>query len=171
MFHERMVDVDRKTNMKISSDIPNKSPRLSVKSEIPIPPPSTVRAAELLPASDSACSAYEHYVKLPELKNLWESKEFPGWSSEPMLKPALQGLEITFRFISSALFDTRPYANRREWKKRLERLAITQVEIIAALCEEDETGCTAPIILENRVSEESLLPRLATWKKNRGCSF
>ncbi|KAG9160764.1 hypothetical protein Leryth_008602 [Lithospermum erythrorhizon] len=163
-----MVDVHRKTNMKISSEIPIKSPRLSTKQEISIPPPSTFRAAELLPASDAACSAYEHYIKLDELKKLWETNEFPGWTWEKLLKPALQGLELTFRFVSSALFDTRPYSNKREWKKRLEKLATTQVEIIAELFEEDEEEnhqTWHKKIPESQISEESLLPRLATWKK------
>nr|GMD37703.1 nematode resistance protein-like HSPRO2 [Ipomoea batatas] len=67
-----------------------------------------------------------------------------------MLKPALQGLEITFRFISTALSDPRPYAKRQEWKRRLESLARSQVEIIAMLCEDEaEDGVTrgaAPIV-------------------------
>ncbi|KAG9138790.1 hypothetical protein Leryth_007437 [Lithospermum erythrorhizon] len=177
-----MVDVDRKTNMKMSNNISNKSPKLSTKPEFSIPPPSTVRAAELEPASDSACSAYEQYINLPKLKKLWESNEFPGWTNESLLKPALQGLELTFRFVSTAMFDPRPYTNRKEWKKRLESLAMTQVEIIAMLSEEIEqkvnqtspnelknmkskTLESTPIIIESRISEASLLPRLATWEK------
>nr|GMC63883.1 nematode resistance protein-like HSPRO2 [Ipomoea batatas] len=137
-----------------------------------------------------------HYLRLPELKELWDCKEFSGWNHEPLLKPALQGLEITFRFISTALSDPRPYANRREWKRRLESLARSQVEIIAMLCEDEaEDGVTrgaAPIVdltssygtlarrnssaevwklsdevtVVSRTSEASLLPRLVTWRKS-----
>ncbi|CAI9091660.1 OLC1v1026734C1 [Oldenlandia corymbosa var. corymbosa] len=192
-----MVDLDWKTKM-ISSDIPSKSPKLSNKLQISIPnsTPPAVRVADLSPASESACSAYEHYLRLPELRKLWSSRDFPSWKNEPVLKPALQGLEITFRFISAVLSDPRPYANRREWKRRLESLATSQVEIIAMLCEEGEedaeTRGTAPIVdlssssgvltrehssaevwkmtgdttVVSQVSEASLLPRLAAWQKS-----
>lgn len=190
-----MVDLDWKTKM-ISSDIPSKSPRLSNKLQISIPWSPTVRVADLAPASESSCSAYEHYLRLPELRKLWSSKEFPSWKNESILKPALQGLEISFRFISTVLSDPRPYVNRREWKRRLESLAANQVEIIALLCEEGEDDCgtrgTVPIVdlttsgdilarensstevwkisgdttVVSRTSEASLLPRLATWKKS-----
>ncbi|KAL0321871.1 UNVERIFIED_CONTAM: Nematode resistance protein-like HSPRO2 [Sesamum calycinum] len=75
-----MVDLDWKTKM-VSSEIPNKSPRLANKLTISIPPPK-IRLVELSAASDSACSAYEHYLRLPELKKLWSASEFPSWKSE-----------------------------------------------------------------------------------------
>ncbi|KAL3834861.1 hypothetical protein ACJIZ3_009597 [Penstemon smallii] len=183
-----MVDLDWKNKM-ISSEIPNKSPRLSNKLQISIPPPK-IRVAELSAASDSACSAYEHYIRLPELQKLWESNEFPGWKSEPVFKPAFTGLEINFRFISTVLSDPRPYTNRREWIRRLESLATSQIEIISLICEEEEDN-SIPIVdltsyggalarenssaevwkmsddtvVVSQVSEASLLPRLATWQK------
>ncbi|KAI3470861.1 hypothetical protein Pfo_027524 [Paulownia fortunei] len=187
-----MVDLGWKTKM-ISSDIPNKSPKFSNKLQISIPSPK-VRLAELSTASDSACSAYEYYLRLPELKKLWEAGEFPCWKSESLLKPAFMGLEITFRFVSTVLSDPRPYANRREWRRRLEALATSEIEIIALLCEEEEedteTRGTIPIVdltsaggavarenssaevwkmaddtvVVSQVSEASLLPRLATWR-------
>ena len=137
----------------------------------------------------SAIVAYEHYLRLPELAKLWSSKDFPQWADESILKPALQGLEITFRFISLALSDPRPYANHREWKRRLESLAARQVELIATLCEEDGGAPIADLSsckgllsrdkssqevwkvpgttsVVSRTSEKSLLPRLATWEKS-----
>lgn len=188
-----MVDTDWKAKM-VSSDIPNKSSKLSNKLNISVPSP--IRINELSPASDSACSAYEHYLRLPELTKLWNTKEFPNWKNESILKPALQALEITFRFISTVLSDSRPYANRREWKRRLESLTTTQIQLIALLCEDEdeseETSGTAPIVdqrssecvlardvsstevwklgrditVVSRTSEASLLPRLATWQKS-----
>ncbi|KAL0299268.1 UNVERIFIED_CONTAM: Nematode resistance protein-like HSPRO2 [Sesamum radiatum] len=191
-----MVDLDWKTKM-VSSEIPNKSPRLANKLTISIPPPK-IRLVELSAASDSACSAYEHYLRLPELKKLWSASEFPSWKSEGVLRPAFVGLEITFRFISTVLSDPRPYANRREWRRRMEALATSEIEIIAQLCEEDEedpeTRGTIPIVdltsaggvlarenssaevwkmsddtvVVSQVSEASLLPRLATWQNFEG---
>lgn len=188
-----MVDLDWKTKM-ITSEISSKSPKFSNKLQITIPPPK-LRLAELSAASDSACSAYEYYLRLPELRKLWEATEFPEWKSESVLKPAFTGLEITFRFISTVLSDVRPYANRREWRRRMEALAMSEIEIIALLCEEDEedaeTRGTLPIVdltstagplapknssaevwkmadnkvVVSHVSEESLLPQLATWQR------
>ncbi|XP_057788702.1 nematode resistance protein-like HSPRO2 [Salvia miltiorrhiza] len=188
-----MVDLDWKTKM-IGSEISNKSPKFSNKLQITIPP-LKLRLAELAAASDSSCSAYEHYLRLPELRKLWEATEFPEWKSESVLKPAFTGLEITFRFISTVLSDARPYANRREWRRRLEALAMSEIEIIAQLCEDDEddgeTRATIPIVdlsssagalaptnssaevwkmaddtvVVSHVSEESLLPQLAAWHK------
>ncbi|XP_016506046.1 nematode resistance protein-like HSPRO2 [Nicotiana tabacum] len=190
-----MVDYDRKTKM-ISSDITSKSPRISNKLQISIPAAAPIRLTELSAASDSACSAYEHYLRLPELKKMWSSGEFPSWKNESLLKPALQGLETTFRFVSIVLSDPRPYANRREWKRRLESLAMDQIEIISLLCEDEEedpeTRGTAPVgdltsstsvlarhnssaevwklsdetTVVSQTSEASLLPRLAAWQKS-----
>lgn len=178
----------------ITSEISSKSPKFSNKLQITIPPPK-LRLSELSAASDSACSAYEYYLRLPELRKLWEATEFPEWKSESILKPAFTGLEITFRFISTVLSDVRPYANRREWRRRMEALAMSEIEIIALLCEEDEedaeTRATIPIVdltstagplapknssaevwkmaddkvVVSHVSEESLLPQLATWQR------
>ncbi|RVW30697.1 Nematode resistance protein-like HSPRO2 [Vitis vinifera] len=110
--------------------------------------------------------------------------------------PALQALELTFRFVSTVLSDPRPYANRREWKRRLESLTTNQIQLVAILCEEEEEEGemrgTAPISdlslsngvlardgscaevwkvpgatpVVSRTSEASLLPRLATWPKS-----
>ncbi|KAL6509324.1 hypothetical protein OROGR_022634 [Orobanche gracilis] len=188
-----MVDLDWKRKM-IASDLSSKSPKFSNKLQILIPPPK-IRTAELSAASDPACSAYEHYLRLSELKRLWSAADFPGWKSESVLKPAFTGLEITFRLISIVLSDPRPYANRREWRRRVEALATSEIEIIALLCEEDEedsdTKGTIPVVdltasggvltaknssaevwklsddtvVVSHVSEESLLPRLAEWEK------
>lgn len=184
----------------VSSDMPTKSPKiankLNVSVSVPLPLSFRTVQAEISTASSSACSAYEHYLRLPELRKLWSSKEFPNWKNESILKPALQALEITFRFISTGLSDPRPYANRREWKRRLESLTTNQIELIAMLCEdeeeESETRGTAPIVdlsssdgvlardgsyaevwkipgettVVSRTSEASLLPRLVTWQKS-----
>ncbi|XP_047323599.1 nematode resistance protein-like HSPRO2 [Impatiens glandulifera] len=187
-----MMDFDRKLNMVTSSDKPIKSPRLSNKFSISIP--TIVRLGEVSPATDSACSAYEHYLRLPDLKKLWDCKEFPDWKNESILRPALQALEITFRLVSTVLSDPRPYSNRREWKRKLESLAMNQVELIAMICEDEEefsdTQGKPPTIglfssagvlsredsstevwklssnttVVSRGSESSLLPRLATWR-------
>ncbi|XP_075502648.1 nematode resistance protein-like HSPRO2 [Primulina tabacum] len=189
-----MVDLDWKTKM-VSSEITNKSPKLSSKLQISIPP-SKVRVSELSAASESACSAYDHYVRLPELKKLWDLNDFPNWKSERLFRPAFSGLEITFRLISTVLSDHRPYANHREWRRRLEALAASEIEIISTLCEEEEenleTRGTIPIVdltssggmflrenssaevwklsddttVVSQVSEAGLLPRLATWHKS-----
>ncbi|KAL0402885.1 UNVERIFIED_CONTAM: Nematode resistance protein-like HSPRO1 [Sesamum radiatum] len=186
-----MVDLGWKTKM-IPSELPNKSPKFTSKLQISIPPPK-VRVAELSAASEMACSAYESYLRLPELKKLWEACEFPGWKSESLLKPAFTALEITFRFIFTVLSDGRPYSNRRQWRRRLEELARSEVEIISLLCEEEEEdtetrgtipvvdltsvgGAVAPenssaevwkmadgTVVVSQVSQMSLLPRLGVW--------
>jgi hypothetical protein len=188
-----MVDLDWKAKI-VSPDMPNKSPKLSNKLQVSVP--FTFRASEISAASDSACSAYENYVRLPELRKLWSSEEFPSWKNESVLKPALQALEISFRFVSTVLSDPRPFSNQREWKRRLESLTTSQIELIANLCEDEEddleTRGTAPIVdlrssngvlardgsyaevwkvsgdttVVSRASEASLLPRLATWQKS-----
>lgn len=188
-----MVDLDWKTKM-IGSEISSKSPKIANKLQISIPPPK-IRLGELTAASDSSCSAYENYLRLPELKKLWAANEFPGWNSASVLKPAFIGLEITFRFISTVLSDPRPYTDRREWRRRLEALVTSEIEIIARLCEDDEddteTRSTIPIadltsdggalpmsnssaevwrmaddtVVVSQVSDGSLLPRLAEWEK------
>ncbi|KAJ9175858.1 hypothetical protein P3X46_014367 [Hevea brasiliensis] len=193
-----MVDLDWKAKM-VSSDLPNKSPKLSNKLHVMIPSTTPFRGitnVSPVSASDSSCSAYEHYLRLPELRKLWTFKKFPDWKNESILKPALQALEIMFRLVSTVLSDPRPYANRREWKRRLESLATSQIELIAILCEDEEedgdTRGTAPILdlrssngilardgsyaevwkvssettVVNRTSEASLLPLLATWQKS-----
>lgn len=182
-----MVDLDCKTKM------PSKSPKLSNKLQVSIPTPFRGATKSPVACSDAACSAYEQYLRLPELRKLWSSRDFPNWENEAVLKPALQALEITFRFVSIVLSDPRPYANRREFKRRLESLATSQIQLIASLCEDDDRSGTAPIVdlttengflarnrssaevwkvpggestLVNRTSEYSLLPRLATWQKS-----
>lgn len=192
-----MVDLDWKAKM-VSSDLPNKSAKLSNKLQVSIPTAPFRGVSNISPVSapDSACSAYEHYLRLPELRKLWASKDFPNWKNESILKPALQALEISFRFISTVLSDPRLYANRREWKRRLESLTTSQIVLIAILCEDEQEDSdargTAPIVnlsssdgvlardgsyaevwkvpgettVVNKTSEASLLPRLATWQKS-----
>jgi hypothetical protein len=190
-----MVDLDWKAKM-VSSDLPNKSPKLSNKLQISIPaiPFRGVSNITPTPASDSSCSAYEHCFRLAELHQIWNRKEFPNWKTESILKPALQALEITFRFISTVLSDARPYANRRELTRRIESLTTSQIELIAIIIEDEAEGSTtrgtAPIVdlssansvlvrdgsyaevwkvpgettVVSKTSEASLLPRLATWQ-------
>ncbi|KAI3799992.1 hypothetical protein L1987_35298 [Smallanthus sonchifolius] len=180
--------------MVSSDNIPTRSPRPSSSNKLTIlAPPPPARVLDLSPASDAACIAYEQYLRLPEIRVIWNKEEFPRWKNEMVLKPALQGLEFTFRFVSIVLSDPRPYPNLREWIRRLETLTTSQIGLISLFCEEDT--CTAPIVtigessgvltrrgssaevwklndgedatvLVSQVSEESLLPRLATWKKS-----
>ncbi|XP_071706110.1 nematode resistance protein-like HSPRO1 [Rutidosis leptorrhynchoides] len=164
----------------------------------PRPNPSSnklpVFAQNLSPASESACLAYEHYIRLPEIKTLWNDVVFSNWKNEVVLKPAFFALELTFRLISVMLSDPRTYTNQREWCRRLEMLSTSQLSIISFSCEDDEI-CNAPIVdigkttgvltregssadvwklnenddatvLVSQISEQSLLPRLATWKKS-----
>ncbi|KAK9742369.1 hypothetical protein RND81_03G167500 [Saponaria officinalis] len=182
-----MVDFDCNTKM-VQVQPPNftatKRPTPSI-----LPSPEKF-AGEIWTASEQSCSAYETYLRLPELRELWSTTEFPGWENESITKPALQGLEITFRLISIVLSDARPYVNQREWTHRFESLSRDQLEIISILCEEDSTRGTAPIVdlttsfgsstevwksctehtVVSRGSELSLLPRLATWQKSEGLS-
>ncbi|KAJ6900198.1 nematode resistance protein-like HSPRO2 [Populus alba x Populus x berolinensis] len=161
-----MVDLDWKAKM-VSSDLPNKSPKLSNKLQISIPaiPFRGVSNITPTPVSDSSCSAYEHCFRLPELHQIWNRKEFPNWKTESILKPALQALEITFRFISTVLSDARPYANRRELTRRIESLTTSQIELIAIIIEDEAEGSTTrETTVVSKTSEGSLLPRLATWQ-------
>ena len=162
----------------VNSDISNNSPRRDKPyislTHLPLP----IRSSEISTASSPACSAYEYYLRLPELRKLWSSKQFENWKNECILRPALQALEITFRFISTVLLDPRPYSNKREWGRRIESLATSQIEIIAMLCEDEEedpeTRGSAPTVDlsdgatgSRSYSEASLLPRLATWYKSK----
>lgn len=184
-----MVDLQWKSRKMATPEISARSPRLppSDKSHLSIPSSAPIEDA-------SATATYERYLRLPELAKLWNAKAFPEWRDESILKPALQALEITFRFISLALSDPRPYSNHGEWKRRLESLAMHQVELIALICEDEEGGGGAPIVelrspsgvltrdrssqevwqvpgaspVVSRTSEASLLPRLATWEKSEG---
>ncbi|KAL6614141.1 hypothetical protein ACP70R_036411 [Stipagrostis hirtigluma subsp. patula] len=141
----------------------------------------------------SAAEAYEQYLRLPELSRLWKARCFPEWEDEGLVKPALQALEITFRFVSVALSDPRGYASRRELARRLEALAARELELVAALCEGGGADRCAPlaelsasggVLPRERAgsevwqlpgsaaavvchgSEASLLPRLAAWDKS-----
>ncbi|PSR93187.1 Nematode resistance protein like [Actinidia chinensis var. chinensis] len=184
-----MVDLECKAKM-ITSNSPIKSPKLSTKLKISVP--TEIRVGDLSPPSESAYLAYENYLRLPELKKLWSCREFPSWENESLLRPALQALEITFRFVSTVFSDPRPYANQREWRRRIESLATAQIQVVALICEDDETRGNAPIVdlnssegvlargdslvevwklskettVVSRASEASLLPRLATWQKS-----
>ncbi|KAK1299063.1 Nematode resistance protein-like HSPRO2 [Acorus calamus] len=186
-----MVDLDWKAKTVAAPEI--SLANLSSRNHAPIPSPT--RLGDRSNSFHSATLAYEQYLRLPELAKLWTSRDFPEWRSEPLLKPALQALEITFRFTSIALSDPRPYADRREWCRRLESLACRQVELIAAVCEAEQPGAGAPTsdlsspkriipragssfsqevwklpgsaeAVVNRTSESSLLPRLAAWDKS-----
>ncbi|KAK3422600.1 hypothetical protein EUGRSUZ_G03040 [Eucalyptus grandis] len=199
-----MVDFDCKTKVVSSPDASLGSPKLppgnggSVQLPFLLPaapfrcPPGPAAAAATS-ASAHAVAAYKQYLRLPELRKLWGAREFPEWRAEPLLRPALQALEITFRFVSTALSDPRPYTNRREWRRRLESLAAGQIRLIAAIVEDEEAeegGGAAPLVglssaggalarggssaevwripgaaeaAVSRASEASLLPRLATW--------
>lgn len=116
--------------------------------------------------------------------------------NQRVLKPALHALEITFRLILIVLSDPRSYSNHREWTRRLESLTMSQIELIAMLCEDenkDKTiAGTSPILdltslngvlaresssvevwklhgettVINQTSKDSLLPRLAMWQKS-----
>ncbi|KAM7270359.1 hypothetical protein ACFE04_029573 [Oxalis oulophora] len=187
-----MVDFHCKTN-----NMPNKSPKLCVSIPSFIKPNNNnMSVSPLSTSSDSNCTAYEHYLRLPELRKIWTCTDSSTWQNEAVLKPSLQALEITFRLISLVLSDKRSYLATREWTRRLESLATSEIEIIASLCEDDidMTRGKAPIVdlmstygivrardsevwkidhgdnetstfAVNKVSEESLLPRLATWRK------
>ena len=170
-----MVDLDWQTKM-VHSNMPPKSPKLSLPdNNIPIP----LRQNDITAASSPICAAYDNYLRLPELRALWASNDFPNWANEPILKPTLHALEITFRLLATVLSDPRPYINKREWTRRVESLATAQIQIIAMLCEDEEEnpetrGTTPPVsdingfIAQSRsYSEESLLPRLATWHKSK----
>ena len=176
-----MVDLEWKSKM-VSSNMPPKSPKLS-RSDKPIPQLALptlqipLRPNDIVAASSSLCEAYDNYLRLPQLRKLWASNDFPNWTHEPIIKPALHALEITFRFISTVLSDPRPYANRRGWARRLESLAKAQVQLIATLCEDheqesSETRGNAPVSDVSSsnyrsYSEASLLPKLATWHRSK----
>uniref|UniRef100_A0A0D6R2B1 Uncharacterized protein n=1 Tax=Araucaria cunninghamii TaxID=56994 RepID=A0A0D6R2B1_ARACU len=137
--------------------------------------------------SPSECVAYEQYMHLSELTAKWKSKEWLSWPTELLLKPGLQALEMTFRLISVILCDTRSYIDKEEWKRRLESLTCSQLELISMICEGDKEAPTVQLSVSNgvlatkvsqevwqrpgaspvvsRISEESLLPRLGTWKR------
>ncbi|KAF7816340.1 nematode resistance protein-like HSPRO2 [Senna tora] len=173
-----MADLAWNSNAKMVSSPNNKSPKLDKQHHLSLPTlPLPLRPTDISAAASPLCSAYDHYLRLPELRKLWTSKEFPNWSSESIFKPALHALEITFRFISLVLSDPRPYANRREWIRRIESLATSEIEMIAMLCEDEEEDPTtrgrAPVAdlskgeSSRSYSEASLLPRLATWYKSK----
>lgn len=175
-----MADLAWNSNAKVVSS-PNKSPKLNLsdKHHVSLPPlPLPLQPTDISAASSPLCSAYDYYLRLPELRKLWTSKDFPNWKSESIFKPALQALEITFRFISTVLLDPRAYGNRREWIRRVESLASSQIEMISMLCEDEEedpvTRGTAPVAdlskgetSSRNYSEASLLPQLATWYKSK----
>lgn len=153
----------------VSSDLPSNSPKLSSKLHVTIPSPFKVTVSSPISCSaPAACSAYELYLRLPELRKLWSSRDFPTWTAEPILKPALQALEITFRLVLAVCSDTRPYINHREWNRRLDSLVANQIQLVAAICEDEEEeegeGGSAPV--GDGRSSLSLLPQLATWRKS-----
>ncbi|MED6114021.1 hypothetical protein PIB30_076271 [Stylosanthes scabra] len=178
-----MVDLEWKSKM-IKSNINMhhpKSPKLTVSDKPVLQPNLPALQLHLTPndiktAPFSLCEAYDNYLRLPQLRTLWASKDFPNWAHEPVIKPALHALEITFRFISTVLSDPRPYANKRQWVRRLESLAKAQVQLIATLCEDQEespeTRGEVPVSDVSSsgyrsYSEASLLPRIATWHRSK----
>lgn len=96
-------------------------------------------------------------------------------------------MDITFQFVSSVLCDTRNYIDKEEWKRRLESLIGSQIELVSMICEYDKhvptiqlsvsSGVLATkvahevrqrpgaLLVVSRTSEESLLPHLGTWKR------
>ncbi|KAL6840175.1 hypothetical protein ACP4OV_029985 [Aristida adscensionis] len=157
--------------------------------------PSPSSSSPVLRVQDaSAVEAYEQYLRLPELSRLWKGGCFPEWADEALVTPALQALEITFRFASVALSDPRGYAARRELARRLEALAAREAELVAALCEGGggagrgaplaELSASGGVLPRERsgsevwqlpggaaavvchASEASLLRRLAAWDKS-----
>ncbi|QHN91627.1 hypothetical protein HN51_049985 [Arachis hypogaea] len=178
-----MVDLEWKSKMarsKINVHDP-KSPKLAVSDKPVLQPNLPALQLPLTPndiktASFPLCEAYDNYLRLPQLRTLWDSNNFPRWAHEPIMKPALNGLEITFRFISTVLSDPRPYANKREWARRLESLAKAQVQLISTLCKDQEESpetCGEVPVRDvsssgyRSYSEASLLPRLATWHRSK----
>ncbi|KAG4975221.1 hypothetical protein AAZX31_11G231700 [Glycine max] len=174
-----MVDLHWKSKMP-SSDMPSKTLKLSLSDNKSLPSLQLpFRTTDISHAAPSVCATYDYYLRLPQLRKLWNSSDFPNWNNEPILKPILQALEITFRFLSIVLSDPRPYSNHREWTRRIESLITHQIEIIAILCEDEEqnsdtrgTAPTADLSRNNSsesrsYSEASLLPRLATWYKSK----
>ncbi|WJX64137.1 hypothetical protein P8452_48955 [Trifolium repens] len=172
-----MVDLEWKSKM-LNSNISPKSPKLT----LPLPTlhlPLPLSPNDITAASLNICTAYDNYLRLPNLKAHWAATTFPNWANEPIIKPALTALEITFRFITTILSDPRPYINKREWARRAESLAKAQIHLIAILSEEEEqnlnTRGKAPVndvrnINENQFrsySEQSLLPKLATWQQSK----
>ncbi|XP_014496366.1 nematode resistance protein-like HSPRO2 [Vigna radiata var. radiata] len=175
-----MVDLHWKSKIP-ASDMSSKSPKLSLPANSLPSLQLPFRTTDISPAPPALCAAYDYYLSLPQLRTLWNSRDFPNWNNEPILKPALQALEVTFRFLSIVFSDPRPHSNHREWNRVIESLAIHQIEIIAMLCEDEElnsqTRATVPTAdltvdssnnSESRsYSEASLLPRLATWYKSK----
>ncbi|XP_057429713.1 nematode resistance protein-like HSPRO2 [Lotus japonicus] len=176
-----MVDLHCKSKV-LSPNMSSKTPKISLTSNNSTSLPSLnlpfLTNSEISAAAPPLCAAYDHYLRLPELRTLWNARDFPNWTNEPILKPALQALEITFGLFSTVLSDPRPYANRREWNRRVESLATRQIEIISIICEDEEenpdTRGTAPTAdlttsetSTRSYSETSLLPRLATWYRSK----
>lgn len=172
-----MVDLEWKSKM-LNSNIAPKSPKLS----LPLPTfhlPLPLTTNDITTASSTLCTTYENYLHLPHLQTHWYSSSFPNWANEPIIKPALTALEITFRLITTVLSDPRPYINKREWARRVESLAKSQIHVIALLCDDEEQNTNtcgkAPINELSKIyqdqfrsySEQSLLPKLATWQKSR----
>lgn len=156
-------------------------------------PPVSVSLANcdieaLVQPSPEQVEAYDLYLHLPELTRLWQTKTTPTWRNETLVRPALHSLELVFRMISSVLCDTRPYIDRDEWLRRLESLANSQLEILSCIVEGDDDAPTSnpsntyvgtdsvvwhksgsrPIV--SRVSKDSLLPRLASWRTAQAVS-
>ncbi|KAL2317142.1 hypothetical protein Fmac_031018 [Flemingia macrophylla] len=169
-----MVDLDWQTKM-VRSNVSSKSPKLCIPA---LQPP--LGQNDITAAPSPLCTAYDNYLRLPQLRPLWASTQFPEWPNEAILKPSLHALELTFHFLATVLSDPRAYVNKRQWTRRLESLATAQIEIISILCEDEEQNPDArgkvPLSdlhsfssgTHNRCySEKSMLPRLATWHKSR----
>ncbi|CAM6022681.1 unnamed protein product [Sphagnum balticum] len=148
-------------------------------------PSCVMRSCVLASAIEVQVEGYELYLHLPELRRLWRTRLYPEvWPNERIVKPALHGLEMVFRMISSVLCDTRPYIDGDEWLRRLESLANMQLELLSCIVERDQEVPTikpsshvgaesSPHVVwhksgsravVSRLSQESLLPRLAAWR-------
>ncbi|CAM6114663.1 unnamed protein product [Calypogeia fissa] len=151
---------------------------------------SSCNVDELVQPSSEDCEAYALYLHLPHLSHLRKRRSWPGWSSEPLIRPALHGLELVFRMISSVFCDHRAYIDKGEWLRRLEGLANAQLELISLICEGDSNAPTVTMQQQSaavsptpsssqkatgpkphnpvKSSRESLLARMATWKMAQG---
>lgn len=131
----------------------------------------------LVQPSPDEVESYELYLHLPELRWLWHTPLCPNWSMEGIVKPALHSLEMVFRLTSSMLQDARPYIARDEWLRKLESLAIMEIELVSHLVEGDKKAPTTaagsmPSAWQtagarssvSRTSQDSLLSKWPNWK-------
>lgn len=131
----------------------------------------------LVQPSPDQVEAYELYLHLPELHQLWRTSLCSNWANECIVKPALHALEMVFRLLTSILQDPRPYIARDEWLRKLESLANMEIELVSHLVEGDKrapitaVGSVPPAWQRvgsrpfvSRTSQTSLLSILPNWK-------